>query len=75
MNYLNAVFWDYPRWTDVDPSHNPEFTMLEIYQAYVDYNAMMEYLEQVYEKACIAINGTTKVMQKYKGNDGVGYGT
>ncbi|MBU0456680.1 MAG: lysine--tRNA ligase [Nanoarchaeota archaeon] len=54
---------------DVDPSHNPEFTMLEIYQAYVDYNAMMEYLEQVYEKACIAINGTTKVMQKYKGKE------
>ncbi|MBI2662694.1 lysine--tRNA ligase [Candidatus Woesearchaeota archaeon] len=52
---------------DVDTSHNPEFTMLEIYQAYVDYNMMMEYLEQVYEKACLAINTTTKVEHIYKG--------
>jgi len=52
---------------DVDTSHNPEFTMLEIYQAYVDYNTMMEYLEQVYEKACLAINNTTKVEHVYHG--------
>ena len=51
---------------DVDPTHNPEFTMLEIYQSYVDYNTMMDYLEQVYEKACIALHGTTKVKQKYR---------
>ena len=54
---------------DVDTSHNPEFTMLEIYQAYVDFHKMMEYMEQVYEKACIAINGSTKVKQNYKGED------
>lgn len=54
---------------DVDPTHNPEFTMLEIYQSYVDYNTMMEYLEHVYEKACIALHGTTKVKQKYKSEE------
>jgi len=54
---------------DVDTSHNPEFTMLEIYQAYVDYNTMMDYLEQVYEKACLAINGTTEVKHVYKGEE------
>ena len=54
---------------DVDTSHNPEFTMLEIYQAYADYRTMMEYLEQVYEKACLAVNGTTKVKHNYKGEE------
>ena len=54
---------------DVDPSHNPEFTMLEVYQTYVDYTVMMQYMEKVYEQACQAINGTTKVRQKYKGED------
>jgi len=54
---------------DVDPTHNPEFTMLEIYQAYVDYNTMMEYLEKVYEQACLAINNSTIVKQRYKGKE------
>jgi lysyl-tRNA synthetase, class II len=54
---------------DVDTTHNPEFTMLEIYQAYVDYNVMMEYLEEVYEKACIAMNGTTKVKHVHNGKE------
>src|SRR3989344_5899762 len=54
---------------DVDTSHNPEFTMLEAYQAYVDYNTMMILLEQVYERACIAVHGTTKVRQKFRGKD------
>jgi lysyl-tRNA synthetase class 2 len=54
---------------DVDTTHNPEFTMLECYQAYVDYNTMMQYLEQVYERACIAINGTTKVKHVYQGKE------
>ncbi len=54
---------------DVDPSHNPEFTMLEVYQAYVDYTTMMEFLERAYEAACIAINGTTTVKQAYQGEE------
>jgi lysyl-tRNA synthetase class 2 len=45
----------------VDQTHNPEFTMMECYAAYWDYNDMMELTEQLYEKACIAVHGTTKV--------------
>jgi lysyl-tRNA synthetase, class II len=54
---------------DVDTTHNPEFTMLEIYQSYVDYEQMMVYLEEVYEKACVAMNGSTKVKRIYKGEE------
>ncbi len=54
---------------DADTTHNPEFTMLECYQAYVDYNTMMEYMEQIYEKSCMAINGTTQVKHNYKGQE------
>lgn len=54
---------------DADTTHNPEFTMLECYQAYVDYNTMMEYMEQIYERACIAINGTTQVKHNYQGQE------
>ena len=54
---------------DVDTTHNPEFTMLEAYQAYVDYNTMMEYMEQTYERACLAIHGSTKVKHNYKGEE------
>ncbi|MEW5897334.1 MAG: lysine--tRNA ligase [Nanoarchaeota archaeon] len=54
---------------DVDTTHNPEFTMLEVYQAYVDYNTMMTYLEEIYEKACIALNGSAQVKQVYRGEE------
>ncbi len=54
---------------DVDHSHNPEFTMIELYQSYVDYNTMMQYMEQVFEKACVAMNGTTKIKQLYQGEE------
>ncbi len=54
---------------DVDTTHNPEFTMLEIYEAYVDYEQMMVYLEEVYEKASIAMNGSTKVKRTYNGEE------
>jgi lysyl-tRNA synthetase, class II len=45
----------------IDRSHNPEFTMMEIYQAYADYNNMMDLTEELYENACISVNGSTKV--------------
>ena len=54
---------------DVDTTHNPEFTMAEVYQPYVDYNKMMELFEQICEKACLAVNGSTKVKQKYQGQE------
>ncbi|MEM0465798.1 MAG: lysine--tRNA ligase [Candidatus Pacearchaeota archaeon] len=45
----------------IDRWHNPEFTMLEAYSAYSDYNDMMNLFEEIYETICIKINGSTKV--------------
>jgi lysyl-tRNA synthetase, class II len=47
----------------VDQTHNPEFTMMECYAAFWDYNDMMALMERLYENACIAVYGTTKVMR------------
>ena len=44
----------------MDRTHNPEFTMMEIYVAYKDYNWMMTFCEQLLEKCAIAVNGTTE---------------
>ncbi len=45
----------------IDRWHNPEFTMMEIYQAYADYNDMMELFEDIYIYVAKKVNGTTKV--------------
>ena len=45
----------------MDRSHNPEFTCMELYVSYKDYNWMMEFTEQLLEKICIAVNGKTEV--------------
>ncbi len=45
----------------MDRTHSPEFTGLEFYEAYADYNDMMVHFENIYEQACLAANGTTKV--------------
>ena len=45
----------------MDRFHNPEFTQMEIYVAYKDYNWMMELFEQMIEKVALDIHGTTKV--------------
>ena len=45
----------------MDRTHNPEFTCMEIYVAYKDYNWMMEFTEQLIERICLDVNGTTKV--------------
>ncbi len=44
----------------MDRTHNPEFTMMEIYVAYKDYNWMMEFVEKLLEYCAIEVNGTTK---------------
>lgn len=44
----------------MDRTHNPEFTAMEIYVAYKDYNWMMEFTERLLEHCAIAVNGTTK---------------
>lgn len=53
----------------VDKTHNPEFTMLECYKSWVDYNDMMRIMEECYEHACLKINGTTKVKHIYNGKE------
>jgi lysyl-tRNA synthetase class 2 len=45
----------------MDRTHNPEFTCMEIYVAYKDYNWMMCFTEQLLEKICLDVNGTTDV--------------
>lgn len=45
----------------MDRTHNPEFTVMEFYAAYKDYNWMMDFTEQMLEKICIDVHGTTKV--------------
>ncbi len=45
----------------MDRSHNPEFTCMELYVAYKDYNWMMSFTEQLLEKICVAVNGSTEV--------------
>ena len=44
----------------MDRTHNPEFTAMEIYVAYKDYNWMMEFTENLLEHVATAVNGTTK---------------
>ncbi len=46
----------------MDRTHNPEFTCMELYVSYKDYNWLMSFTEELLEKICIAVNGTTEVM-------------
>lgn len=45
----------------MDRTHNPEFTVMEIYVAFKDYNWMMEFTEQMIERVALALHGTTVV--------------
>ena len=45
----------------MDRTHNPEFTCMEIYVSYKDYNWMMDFTEDMIRKVCMDVNGTTKV--------------
>jgi Lysyl-tRNA synthetase (class II) len=45
----------------MDRTHNPEFTVMELYVSYKDYNWMMTFTENMIEKICLATNGTTEV--------------
>ncbi len=45
----------------MDKYHNPEFTCLELYVQYKDYNWMMSFTERLLETICIAVNGCTEV--------------
>ncbi len=45
----------------VDTRHNPEFTLMELYQAYTDYNGMMDLTENLYRHVAKAVLGTTTI--------------
>jgi lysyl-tRNA synthetase, class II len=45
----------------MDRTHNPEFTVMEIYVAYKDYFWMMEFTEEMIERVALALHGTTRV--------------
>ncbi len=51
----------------IDRTHNPEFTQIEFYQAYADYNDMMVHFETIYANASLAVNKTTKIV--YQGQE------
>ena len=50
----------------IDRSHNPEFTMLEWYEAYTDYNYQMTQFEELVQHLAVKITGSTKVMYQGK---------
>jgi lysyl-tRNA synthetase, class II len=45
----------------MDRTHNPEFTVMEIYVAYKDYNWMMNFTEEIVEKVALDLHGTTEI--------------
>lgn len=45
----------------MDRTHNPEFTQVEFYEAYADYNRMMEHFEQIYSRAALSATGSMKI--------------
>lgn len=45
----------------IDTRHNPEFTLMELYQAYTDYNGMMDLTENLYRFVATEVLGTTKI--------------
>ena len=45
----------------MDKTHNPEFTCMELYVQYKDYNWMMDFTEKMLERICIEVNGTDSV--------------
>ena len=46
----------------LDTRHNPEFTLMELYQAYTDYNGMMDLTEKLYRHVAQEVLGTTKIV-------------
>ncbi|MCL5680405.1 MAG: lysine--tRNA ligase [Candidatus Marsarchaeota archaeon] len=52
---------------DIDSTHNPEFTQIEFYEAYKDYNDFMEMTEEMLSKLVKELFGTTKI--KYQGKE------
>jgi lysyl-tRNA synthetase class 2 len=54
----------------ISTRHNPEFTLLELYEAYTDLDGMMELVEEMYAAACVAVNGEPKFTFRREAEDG-----
>ncbi|MBI2743655.1 MAG: lysine--tRNA ligase [Chlamydiales bacterium] len=54
----------------IDRTHNPEFTMLEAYASYWDYNDMMVFTEKLFEEIALSLFNTTKIRVKTHSGDG-----
>ncbi len=52
----------------IDRTHNPEFTLLEAYAAYWDYNDMMRVVETLFEKIALTLHNTTRIVFQPEGN-------
>ncbi len=50
----------------VSARHNPEFTLLELYESYTDLDGMMDIVEEMYAAACVAVNGEPRFTFKYR---------
>ena len=50
----------------MDRTHNPEFTMMELYVPYKDYEWMMNFVEEMLEKVCLEVNGTLEISYEGK---------
>jgi len=50
----------------MDKTHNPEFTMMELYVPYKDYEWMMNFVEEMIEKICLEVNGTLEITYEGK---------
>ncbi|MGV8150694.1 MAG: lysine--tRNA ligase [Candidatus Woesearchaeota archaeon] len=50
----------------IDTTHNPEFTMMELYWAYADYNDVMNLVEDIYNHVALSVLGTTKITYQGK---------
>ena len=66
MNRVFEIGKDF-RNEGIDRSHNPEFTMLEFYEAYADYQDMMVHFENIYEACALAVHGSTRF--SYQGQE------
>jgi lysyl-tRNA synthetase class 2 len=51
----------------MDIRHNPEFTSIELYEAYADYNTMMDITQEIFQKCAMKVCGTTKL--NYQGTE------
>ncbi len=52
----------------VDTRHNPEFTLMELYQAYTDYHGMMDLVEDLFRSVALKVLGTAVVTYDGVGN-------